>query len=31
VFGCRVEFKDVMLRDIFGGEVKRLIGGWRKL
>jgi hypothetical protein len=31
VFGCRLEFKDVVLREIFGGEMEKLTGGWREL
>jgi hypothetical protein len=31
VFGCRVEFKNVVLREIFFGEMENLTGGWRNL
>ena len=31
LFGCRLEFKDVVLREIFGGEMEKLTGGWREL
>ena len=31
LFNCRLEFKNMVLREIFGGKVKKLTGGWRKL
>jgi hypothetical protein len=31
LFNCRLEFKNVVLRKIFGGEMERLTGGWGKL
>ena len=31
LFNCRLEFKNVVLREIFGGKMETLIGGWRKL
>jgi hypothetical protein len=31
LFDCRLEFKDIVLREMFGGKVERLTGGWRKL
>ena len=31
VFNCRLEFKDMVLREIFGGKLERLTGGWREL
>jgi hypothetical protein len=31
VFGCGVELKNVVLREIFGGEMERLTGRLRKL
>jgi hypothetical protein len=31
VFGCRVEFKNAVLREIFVGEMEKLTGGLRKL
>ena len=31
LFDCRLEFKDVVLREIFGGEMEKLTGGWREL
>jgi len=27
VFHCRLEFKDIVLREMFGGKVERLTGG----
>ena len=27
----RLEFKNVVLREILGGEIEKLTGGWRKL
>ena len=27
LFGCRLEFKDVVLREIFGGEMEKLTAG----
>ena len=31
LFNCRLEFKDMVLREMFGGEMERLAGGWREL
>ena len=31
LFNCRLEFKDMVLREIFGGNMERLTGGWREL
>jgi hypothetical protein len=31
LFSCRLEFKNLMLKEIFGGEIKKWTGGWRKL
>jgi len=31
LFNCRQEFNNLVLREIFGGEVERLTGGWREL
>ena len=32
LFGCRLEFVvHVVLREIFGGEMEKLTGGWREL
>jgi hypothetical protein len=31
LFNCRLEFKTMVLREIFGGKVEMLTGGWRKL
>ena len=31
LFDCRLEFKDVVLREIFGGEMEKLTGEWREL
>ena len=31
LFECRLEFKNVVLREIFGGEMEKLTGGWREL
>jgi hypothetical protein len=28
LFGWGVEFKDVVLREIFGGKMEKLTGGW---
>jgi hypothetical protein len=30
LFNCRVEFKNVALREIFGGKMEKLTGGWGK-
>jgi hypothetical protein len=30
LFNCRLEFKNVVLREILGGEMEKLKGGWRK-
>ena len=31
LFNFRLEFKDMVLREIFGGEMEKLTGGWREL
>ena len=31
LFNCRLEFKNMVLWEIFGGKVEKLTGGWRKL
>ena len=31
LFKCRLEFKNMVLREIFGGKMEKLTGGWRKL
>ena len=31
LFNCRMEFKNMLLREMFGGKVERLTGGWREL
>ena len=31
LFGCRLELKTVVLREIFGGEMEKLTEGWRDL
>ena len=31
LFNCGLEFKNMVLRVIFGGKMERLTGGWRKL
>jgi hypothetical protein len=31
LFNCRLEFKVMVLREIFGGEMEKLTGGWRKI
>ena len=31
LFNCRLEFNNIVLREMFGGEVERLTGGWREL
>jgi len=31
LFNCRLEFKDIVLSEIFVGKVERLTGGWKKL
>ena len=31
LFNCRLEFKNMVLREIFGGKLEKLTGGWRKL
>ena len=31
LFNCRLEFNNMVLREIFGGKVDKLTGGWRKL
>ena len=31
LFNCRLEFKNMVLREIFGGKMEKLTGGWRKL
>ena len=31
LFNCRLEFKDIVLREMSSGEVERLTGGWGKL
>jgi len=31
LFNCRLEFKNMVLREIFGGEKEHLTGGWREL
>jgi hypothetical protein len=31
LFECRLEFKDVVLREIFGGKMEKLTGGWEEL
>jgi hypothetical protein len=31
VFGCRLEFNIVVLREIFAGELENLTGSWGKL
>jgi hypothetical protein len=31
LFDCRLEFKNMVLREIFGGKMEKLTGGWRKL
>jgi hypothetical protein len=31
LFNCRLEFENIVLREIFGGKVEMLTGGWRKL
>ena len=30
LFNCRLEFKNMVLREIFGGKMKKLTGGWRE-
>jgi hypothetical protein len=30
-FSCRLEIKNKVLREIFGGKLEKLTGGWRKL
>jgi len=31
LFDCRLGFKNMVLREIFGGKVEKLTGGWEKL
>jgi len=31
LFNCRLHFKNMVLREIFGGKLEILTGGWRKL
>jgi hypothetical protein len=31
LFDCRLEFKNMVLREIFGGKMEKLTGGWGKL
>ena len=31
LFNCRLEIKNVVLREIFGGKMEKLTGGWREL
>jgi hypothetical protein len=31
LFNCRLEFKNMVLRGIFGGKMEKLTGAWRKL
>jgi len=31
MFNCRLKFKNIVLREIFGGEVETITGGWREL
>jgi len=31
LFNCRLEFKNIALREIFGGKMEKLTGGCRKL
>ena len=31
LFDCRQEIKNVVLREVFGGIMEKLAGGWRKL
>ena len=31
LFDCRQEIKNVVLREVFGGIMEKLTGGWRKL
>ena len=31
LFNCTLEFKDIVLREIFFGKMERLTGEWRKL
>jgi hypothetical protein len=31
LFNCRLEFKNMVLREIFGGKMEKLTGGWGKL
>ena len=30
LFNCRLEFKNMVLREIFGGKMEKLTAGWRK-
>jgi len=31
LFNCGLQFKNMALRELFGGEMEKLTGGWRKL
>jgi hypothetical protein len=31
LFKCGLEFKNMALRGIFGGEMEKLTGGWREM
>jgi len=31
LLNCGLEFKNIVLWEIFGGEVERLTGGWREM
>jgi hypothetical protein len=31
LFKCRLEFRNVALGEILGGEMEKLTGGWREL
>ena len=31
IFNCRLEFKDMVLREISVGKMAKLTGGWREL
>ena len=31
LFDCRLEFENMVLREIFGGKLEKLTGGWRNL
>ena len=31
LFDFRLQFKNMVLREIFGGKMEKLTGGWRKM